>query len=129
MTTVKDIINYTNRIKEKKDNYFPIYSLFLFSNPNKELIFPTGEKSGFPDIGASYEAGFYYNVNEAVEVMNRNSGDIRETIYNAGFILCHFPGIYNNICGTEARMYFLWNEEEQGFLQAEEPEIFKYVSY
>ena len=133
MTTAQDIAEYVKDRKEqvKQDGYDPIFALYLFTNPNKEKIYVKDGKeikSGFPDTGGAYEPGFYYTLEDAVSAMNENRCDIRETCYDAGFVLCRFPGLYEACC-TYARMYFVWDEEKRGFFQAEEPEIFRHVAY
>ena len=134
MTTKEDIFNYVKEMQDRNGNdeeYFPIYSIFLFTNPDKEMIYENGDlpiHSGFPDIGASLNAGFYYDIDCAISAMNHNGCDIHEYCYNAGFVLCRFPGLYS-ACGQYSRMYFLWDEEKQGFFQKEEPEIFHHVAY
>jgi len=129
MTTREDILNYVKSYKEHyKIETEPIYILHLFENPNKELIYTSGKHSGFPDTGSEDEVGFFYNIDDAIHTMHENITDIRETVYNVGFILCKFQGTYET-AGTEARMYFVWDEEKQGFFEQEEPPIFKHVAY
>jgi len=129
MTTKEDLLKW---VEEESNMYFggakPIYSIMLFEYPNKEYMFPKGSNSGFPDLGANSELGFYYSLSEAIDVMNNNALDMRECVYNAGFILCKFPGLYN-FAGSNVRMYFVWDDDKQGFYQQEEPEIFKHVAY
>lgn len=129
MTTKEDLLE----LVDKESSIFyggakPIYSIMLFEYPEREYVFPSGVNSGFPDLGANNEFGFYYSLSEAIDAMNKNSADIRETIYNAGFILCRFPGLYNS-AGTNVRMYFVWDDDKKGFYQQEEPEIFKHIGY
>ena len=132
MTTREDLLAYVKAMQEYRgvaDK--PIFSLYLFMNPNSELIYDVnGEKkpSGFPDTGSSYEPGFYYDLDNAIQAMHENICDIRETCYKAGFILCRFPGLYDT-CGTHGRMYFVWDDDKQGFFEQEEPEIFRYIAY
>lgn len=106
----------------------PIFEIMTFEHPNKELIYPSGKHSGFPDIGSTYSAGFYYELDTAIKAMHENWGDIREAVANAGFILCRHPGLYNS-AGPDLRMYFLWDDDLGGFYEAEEPEIFRHMAY
>lgn len=122
---LKEYINY---YKEKSDNQNPIFELMLFENANKELIYPTGKRSGFPDLGASMVAGFYYELETAIQALNENWADIRETVYDAAFILCKFPGLYMEV-SSEGRIYFKWDSLKQGYFEQNEPEIFKHVAY
>lgn len=128
MVTKEDLLKWA---EEESNIYFggakPIYSIMLFEYPNQEYVFPNGGNSGFPDFGANSELGFYHSLPEAIDAMNNNALDMRENIYNAGFILCKFPGLYNS-AGTNVRMYFVWDDDKQGFYQQEEPEIFKHIA-
>lgn len=108
----------------------PIYEIMLFEHPCKELMFMRDGvqvPSGCPDAGMN-NMGFYYELDTAIEAMHENWCDIQETVFHAGFILCRFPGLYNS-CGPEARIYFLWDDELQGFFEADEPELFRHVAY
>ena len=132
MVTREDLLKFAAWKKEYYKYYKdPIYRLLLFENPDKELIYhtPDGNKpSGFPDLGASNDFGFFYNLDDAIETMHDNVTDLRETVYNAGFILCHFEGISE--CATDKeRMYFVWDKEKEGFYEADEPEIFRHIAY
>ena len=121
---------YQERNKDKNGkSYPPIFEIMVFEYPNKEKIYhkPEGDvPSGWPDTGCVDNVGFYYELDTAIQAMNENWGDIQETCYHAGFILCRFPGLYQ---AALSRMYFLWDEEKRGFFEAEEPEIFKHVAY
>lgn len=132
MTTKNDMLAYAESRHPLGDlqsqDSKPIYRIFLFEKSDKELIYEGGQHSGFPDTGCIMDAGFYYDLDDAIHAMNTNACDIRECVYNAGFILCHFPGLYES-CGTEGRLYFVWNEEKKGFYQQEEPAIFAHMAY
>lgn len=78
--------------------------------------------------GAFNGMGFYYNLDDAVIAMHENVLDIRETVFNYGFILCKFPGLYQ-CADTEARIFFQWDEERQGFYEADEPECFEHLGF
>ena len=131
MTTNEDIFNYISWYQEEYGYTKPIFEIMLFEKPNEEMIYhkPNGdEKSGFPDTGCIDHPGFYYELCTAIQAMNENWCDIQDHAFYAGFILCHFPGMYE-CATTEQRMYFIWDKEKQGFFQTEEPEIFKYIAY
>lgn len=91
-------------------------------------MFYDDKPSGFPDTGCFDRMEFYYNLNTAICALNKNWSDIQETCYHASFILCLFPGMYECVT-TDARMYFIWDSEKEGFFQHEEPEIFKHIAY
>lgn len=126
MTTTESLAKYI-AYKESKGYGTPIFRILLFEHPDREQAY-NGKPSGFPDLGCSADMGFYFDVREAVLAMNENVADIREGVYNAGFILCHFSGLYQD-AGTEARMYFVWDKDRGGFFQADEPKIFAHVGY
>lgn len=129
MTTKKDIedyIRFRKKNEEREDD--PIFEIMVFENPDKETVYPTGKHSGFPDIGASCVHGFYYDLDTAIEGMHENVTDLREACYEAGFILCRFQGMAESV-GKDARMYFVWDNEKQGYFEKEEPEIFKHIAY
>ena len=134
MITKDDILNYIQRRQERiKDERFskPIFQIFLFENADKELIYENDGKkknSGFPDTGCIGDFGFYYDIDQAIEALNTNAADIHECVYDAGFILVKFPGLYDS-CSSSERMYFRWDSEKEGFFEAEEPEIFSHVAY
>lgn len=127
MTTRELILDYIGYRKSQGDQS-PIFSIMVFENPNKGIVYPNGKYSGFPDVGASSYIGFYYDIDTAIAALNENWGDMREFVYNAAFILCTFPGLYES-SGKSERMYFVWDDKRKGFFQKEEPEIFAHIAY
>jgi len=130
---IQDYIKwYQNKYTQKDGTKpVPIFEIVVFENPDKELIYhkPEGDTySGFPDTGGENYMGFYYDLDTAIKAMNENWADIQECCFRAGFVLCHFPGLYQS-AGKEQRIYFLWDEEKKGFFEAEEPNIFRHVAY
>lgn len=105
----------------------PIYDIIMMEHANKELVYPTGKHSGFPDMGATNSVGFYYDLQDAIDALHCNACDIREYVYDAAFILIREPGLYN-ACGSDTRKYFVWNDELHGFYEADEPNIFKHIA-
>lgn len=128
MTTKDDVLAYVTEQQRQVHlaTYQPIYAIFMIEHADKELIYPNGKHSGFPDMGASSEIGFYYSIDSAINALESNACDLRETVYDAGFILCRFPGLYES-SPKEARMYFVWDDDEEGYIQKEEPLIFKHI--
>ncbi len=128
MVTKQDIEAYESWHDDKYGGDPPIYRIIVFRNPDKELVYENGARSGAPDTGGENDMGFYYDLNTAIRAMHGNWCDIHETCFQAGFILCQYPGLYE--CAvSEARIYFLWDEEKGGFFEAEEPEIFQHVAF
>lgn len=121
--TTKESLNKVIEYKKGKGCGNPVFILMMFEHPDKELVYPTGKHSGFPDLGSTRDVGFFHNLDVAILSMNENNADIRECVYDAGFILCHFPGVYQE-AGPNERMYFVWDEKRQGFFQREEPGLF-----
>lgn len=105
----------------------PIYEILMFEHPDKEYIYANGTHTGFPDMGAQSNVGFYYNLQDALDVVYENLCDIRETVYDAAFIICRFPGLYNCV-GSDGRLYFVWDDSKDGYRLAEEPEIFRHMA-
>lgn len=113
-------------LSEARDGQPPIYEIYLLDNAAKEYIIPHGKPTGWPDTSGE-SVGFYYELESAVDALHENALDMRDDgVFNAAFILCKFPGLYNS-AGDDMRLYFLWDEAKDGFWEAEEPEIFKHV--
>ena len=106
-----------------KEDRKPIYRILLFSK------IPTLNERGWPDCGTQDDVGFYYEYETAVQAMHENWCDIHECTFMAGFILTHFPGLYEAATIGEYRTYFEWDEERGGFFEKEEPDCFEHFSY
>lgn len=127
MTSKESLMKYVEDNKKYHLNQNPIFSITLFEYPNKEYVYESGKHSGFPDFGAIMDVGYYYNLDDAIQCLNGNYSDISECLYRAAFICCLFPGVYLS-CIPEQRMYFVWDNEKQGFFQQEEPKLFNHVA-
>ena len=129
MRTKSEIEEYIVGKESVFSNQKPIFEIMMLENTgDKELVYPTGKPSGFPDTGITDNAGFYYELDKAIEALHHNACDLRETVYDAAFILCRFPGLYDCVF-SEGRIYFVWDKENEGYFEAEEPEWFKRVAY
>lgn len=132
MTTKESLLAYITTMTSQNRMQKPIFRIFLFEHADKELIYhrdgQPDKRSGFPDTGATADMGFYYDIDDAIRAMNENVCDIRETVYDAGFILVQFPGLYQ-CADTSQRMYFRWDDARQGYFQQEEPIIFRHIAY
>lgn len=126
--TILDLVAYDKAHFHENQN--PIYIILMLSKPgNEEIIYNTNgahTPSGIPDYGHSDEVGFYYEIDTAITAITENWCDIQEHVYQAAFLLCRFPGLYDTTT-TDKRMYFLWNKDEQKFIQQEEPVLFKHI--
>lgn len=126
MTKKEDILDFVGW-KKSKGAQDPIFVVYMVQNANKEMILRDGRPSGFPDFGHCENVGFYYDIDSAIHALETNSCDIREYLYDAGFVLCRFPGLYESAIPKE-RMFFVWNEEQGGFTQAEESPFMLHVA-
>ena len=131
MNGERKLLEYIDWYKQRGRGYaVPIFEIMLFEHPNKERVFIKDGRelaSGLPDANLN-SMGFYYDLFTAVQAMNENWGNIQENCFHAGFIFCRFPGLYNSVT-SEARIYFLWDDERRGFFEAEEPKIFERIAY
>ena len=113
-----------------KDYDKPIYVIKLLSKL-EPLISPSTKEEIAPiNLSKLDDMGFYYSFEDAEETMNKNILDIRECCFEYGFILKHYPGVYNNCSYGGAhndRWFFKWDDEKNGFYETEEPDIFKHV--
>ena len=129
MLTRYSIMQYVENRRKREGNSTPIYRIVMLEKPgSEELVYPSGKRSGFPDTGATDEVGYYFSLDDAISAVEENRCDIRETIYDAAFILCSFPGLYQS-AGNDARMYFVWDNDGQRYKQSEEPALFRRLAY
>ena len=110
----------------KTDGQQPIYQIYLLKEPAKELMLNDGRSTGWPDTSGE-SVGFYYELESAIDALHHNVLDIQDGIYKAAFILCKFPGLYNS-ASDNLRQYFVWDENKNGFWEADEPEIFDHIA-
>ena len=130
MMTREELLLYAKK-GEDECGQPPIYAILMIEHDGKERMKRSGGKlvhTGWPDTGSSYEPGYYYSLDDAVDAMHQNVADIREAVYDAGFIIWRFPGLYRNP-GREGRMYFAYDGERKGFFEKEEPEILRHFAY
>lgn len=132
MTKKEDILSYIEWKKSKceLDNFKfqnPIFVVFMIQNANKEMVLKNGKASGMPDFGCRESVGFYYELDSAIQALETNSCDIRECVYDAGFVLCVFPGLYESATQNQ-RMFFVWDDEKNGYVQSEEPSFFAHIA-
>lgn len=80
--------------------------------------------TGFADTGDSRTWGFYFNKEDAVNVVKSNLTDIREFLYDYVVIEEYDEGIGNY---TWNRQWFEWDNEEGGYVEIDEPEGVKNI--
>lgn len=100
-----------------------IYEIMLVENKQAKF-----DRFGFADTGAVDLPGYYLDYETAVTAMHENACDMRETVYDAGFILKKREGLYN-ACGSDERTYFEWDTDKGGYFETEEPESYKHMAY
>ena len=128
MITKEHILETVSQEQILHPDHKPIYEIMMIQHADKELVYPTGKHSGFPDTGCTAVMGFYYDLDDAEEAVASNGCDIHEHLYNAAFILARFPGLYQAV-GNDMRLYFVWDKENEIFVQKEEPKIFAHIAY
>lgn len=119
MITSTDLLTYAKeKLAERSigNGDKPIYQILLFEHAAKT------DNSQDYDIGNDDCPGYFHELSEAISAMNCNLGDMHEGVFNAGYIICRFQGLYC-FADSKARMYFEWDEERQGFFQKEEPKL------
>ena len=100
----------------------PIYRIMLQENSGAEM------KNGWPDTGCQADMGFYYRKEDAIAAMHENTCDIRECVYDYGYVIEQMPGLYT--CpGPDSRIYFAWDDQRGGFFEAEEPKEMRHLSF
>jgi len=115
---------YLKKKGEDSDDFYrqPIYRIVMQEKSGADT------KNGWPDTGCQDDMGFYYKKEDAIEAMHENACDIRECVYNYGYVIEQMPGLYT--CpGHESRIYFAWDEKKKGFFETEEPENMKCLSF
>ena len=100
----------------------PIYRVFMQEKSGADTT------KGWPDTGCTADMGFYYDLEDAIEAMHMNACDIRECVYDYGYVITQYPGLYR-FPSYMGRIYFKWDEERKGFYEAEEPEQMRILSF
>ena len=122
--------DYSKKLEEK--GVKPIYVLRLMEKSGTEqYIYKKNgitKESGFPDEGSVHLPAFYYDYEDAVKAMHENVADIRECVYSYGLIIRLYPGAYMT-AHIDDRTYFKWDDDKQGFYEAEEPELLRILAY
>ena len=105
-----------------------IYCIYLTENPYAKLVDCLGRELDSPGCHLEF-IGYYESYEEAVEVMHNKLFDENyEEGMNGGFIANREPGRTGGCCVPNNRTFFLWDPEKEGFYEATEPEIFKYIA-
>ena len=106
----------------------PIYEIMMMEKlgDTSEML-RDGRPSGFPDTGCTASMGFYHSLDDAYDAIVANACDIRETVYDAAFLFCRFPGLY---CPVDSgwRMYFVFDNDTKEYKQQEEPKLFAHLA-
>lgn len=108
----------------------PIYVIMVMEKSGADTIkYESGKDSGFPDTGSTNYCGFYYSIEDAIHAMHTNKCDLRECVYNYGYVLRHMPGMYCNSADADDRIYFKWDDERQGYFESDEPAIMRRIEF
>ena len=103
----------------------PIYEIIMIEFYDKVQIGKNGKSLDFPDWGITSVDGFYYEYETAVRALHENWCDLNDGDWaRAAYIIRKYPGLYPSI-HPEDRTFFIWDEERQGYYEAEEPEFYK----
>ena len=130
MTTREDLLAFVEEWKRlNPECHSPYYKVYLMEKNNEQITYNyPGQKDPvtFPHTGVvewEYFDDDEENLDAAIEFLNYNKTDVHEYYFFAAFISVKVPGI-PPFCSKETRMYFVWDEEKEGFFQQEEPEIY-----
>jgi hypothetical protein len=126
MTTKKDLKDYAESLMLLY-NKKPIFRILMVENVDKELISSTGKHLGWPDMGSTADVGFYYDLDTAVDAVISNEADIRETVYDAAFVLCQPPGLYESV-PRQGRMFFKWDPDNEQYIPTSEPKTYDHIA-
>ena len=127
MTCESDLMKFAISWGSKMAYSPPIYEIWLI-----EKIEPLKSLQDFSDLDVAdlstlEKVAYYYNLGRAIDALHENWTDIYEGCYNHAFIVCRFEGI-TNAAGREARMFFTWVPESNGFYEDEEPDILLHIA-
>lgn len=112
----------------KKTDERPIFVIMVAQHPERIAVAENGSELDFPDFGESEIVGFFYDLDLAVSAVRSNACDIWENgCFNSVFILLRRPGIYD-YATPNCRLYFKWDDDVKGFIQAEEPPICSHIA-
>lgn len=104
-----------------------IYCIYLTKNPYEKLLTYRGEELDIPGCHLEF-IGYYESYEDAAKAMHVSLEDEHyQEGKHGGFIVNRKPGI-TGFCDASERTFFLWNPDREGFYEAEEPEIFKYIA-
>lgn len=127
MSTRENVVIHVEEKADPMVGFVPIYEIVLFKKIGEQIM-RLSDRLGFADISDFKNMGFYYELDEAISVMHENRCDIGEHCFNCGFVLVHWPGVYNNNADKNERLFFEWDKEKAGFYEADEPLMFDHFT-
>lgn len=127
MAKKEEVLKYVVNKADPMIGFVPIYEIVLFKEL-QELKNNDNIGMGMADCSNFNSMGFYYELDDAINAMHENRCDIRETVFDYGFVLVHWPGVYNNSSGKLERLFYKWDETLEGFYETEEPSLFEYLA-
>ena len=130
MTKREDLLKFAEEWKKSNPKSQKLqYIIYTLEDPFGRAVYYVprlGKTITFPSPGIVEEASFYgmhEDLDQAIKFLNENQAAVQDGCFFGAFILLKIRGIapFNT---PETRMFFLWDEEKQGFFQEEEPEAF-----
>jgi len=97
----------------------PIYEIVMVQHCDNV------DKYECPDLGIVETVGYYYEYETAVRALHENWADIQDCCFRAAFIEMKYPGLYPDVA-PEQRQFFRWDNELEGFFEAEEPKFMEH---
>lgn len=117
------------KLTECPDLGKPIFEICMVQYANKQMTGIDGSGLGLPRLGNVSSIGFFYDILDAVDALHQNIYDFRaDGGYECGFVLVRYQGIYSSVIDSE-RMFFMWDEDRQGYYEAEEPELLNIIAF
>ena len=73
---------------------------------------------------SSRTVGYRYTLEQAVEALNENMCDLRETVYNGAIVEKMGPYLYPD---PEQTIYFAWDDKRKGYFEIRKPACFAHL--
>ena len=122
-TYLGDKFRDEERLGRKVEMMLPIYTITMVEKI-EDIYLDDGRVMGLPEFGDTYTAGFYYTKQFAVEALCKNIADIKDYVYDYAVIEKYEPCV---LSFSREATWFKWDEEKEGFLEIETPELCKHI--
>ena len=130
MTSREQLLAYAEEWKrhnpQSEDPIFMIYMMDFSHNWVTYNVPWLGYPVTFPCTGVIEEAMYDCrdNLDKSIEILTENQMDVHDGCFGGAFITLKIPGI-PPFTTSDTRMFFVWDEEKDGYIQQEEPDIFR----